>query len=121
MKAYNAANWYWIVGGDQTRAFSSQIGDYVVSGDATFQSWKADGTLPTLIENETNLGSVLSVYQLRPTNAGVLAGYTNALADAVQANVIFRILFNHENRIRTGAGQATITAAQFRTAIQALM
>lgn len=34
--------------------------------------------------------------------------------------IIFRILFNHENRIRALEGKQAITAAQFRTAIKAL-
>jgi hypothetical protein len=34
--------------------------------------------------------------------------------------IAFRVLFNHENRIRALEGKAAITATQFRTAVKAL-
>ena len=33
----------------------------------------------------------------------------------------FKVLFNHENRIRTLAGQAQVTAAQFKSALKAML
>lgn len=50
-----------------------------------------------------------------------------ALADAEKERSIdalgaaFRILFNHENRIRALEGKAAVTAAQFRAALKALL
>lgn len=35
--------------------------------------------------------------------------------------IVFTALFNHENRIRTLAGQANITVAQFKAGIKALL
>ncbi len=120
MKIYSPTNWYWYVGGDHTKAFSSSAGDYVPATDPTFVAWLSDGTLPTIIDTESNLGAVLAPYSLRPTNANVLDGYQNMQVTRVD-DLQFRIALNHENRIRALAGQATVTAAQFRAALKALM
>jgi hypothetical protein len=130
-KPYNILNWYWHVGGDATRAYSSAVGDYVPSSDATFIAWKADGTQPTKIDTEFNLGGVLGQPKLggivRPVPAGVLDGYQDRQAVDIVDVAIFRILFNHENRLRalerqTGLGSAPdLTPAQAKNAVKNLM
>jgi hypothetical protein len=107
---FTPANWYWFVAGDQTRAFSSASGDYVPAADPTFQAWLAAGNNPTNIDSETSLGGVTNLP--RPVNANVLAAYQAAKASAVD-QVIFRMLFDHENRIRALASQAPVTVQQF--------
>ena len=121
MKTYNPQNWYWFVGGDQTKAFPSASGDYVLSADATLVAWLADGTRPTNIDTEANLGSVLAQYLQRPANALVLGGYTDFHAQGIVGQAFFKVLFNHENRIRALEAKAPLTAAQARAAIKALM
>jgi hypothetical protein len=128
MKDYNPKNWYWFVGGDQTKAFSSASGDYVLSADATFQAWLADGTLPTKIDTEANLGAVLAPYLMRPANAGVLDGYTTSQATTIIAHVAFKIAFNHENRLRAierqlglNGSPPNLTAQQALNVVKGLM
>lgn len=53
---YVAADWYWIVGGDLSRAYSSALGDYVTS-------WPSDKV--THIASELELNEVLGAYGLR--------------------------------------------------------
>jgi len=121
MKTYNAQNWYWFVAGDRTKVFSSASGDYVPVSDPTFIAWGADGTLPTNIDTEANLGAVLAPYLIRPANASVLSGYTDAQADTVMQHLSMKIAFNHENRIRALEGKAAVTVPQFRAAVKGLM
>lgn len=62
-----------------------------------------------------------------PTQAEVDALTTQQLDDAQQEKsltldlLIGKVLFNHENRIRALENKAPITAAQFRTALKALL
>ncbi len=53
---YNPQKWFWVVGGDETRAWSSADAAYV-------QSWDADRT--TRIASEQELSDVLRPYGLR--------------------------------------------------------
>lgn len=121
MISYNPQNWYWYVGGDTSKAFSSASGDYVPSNDPTFTDWVAQGNVPTAIDSEANLGEVLAPYAIRPVAANVLDSYKSVQANQITVATIAKILFNHENRIRALEGQSTITAAQFKAAIKALM
>lgn len=117
---FTPANWYWAVANSTTQVFSSAVGDYVPTTDATHQAWLAAGNKPTKIDTESNLGGVLAQYGLRPTPANILTGYQIAKVSAID-KVIFQVLFNHENRIRTLANQPTVTAQQFINAIQSLL
>ena len=126
--SFNPSNWYWIVSGSAPQVYSSSIGDYVVVGDPNYQAWLAAGNSPTSIDTETNLGQLLSTYLLRPVNASVLDKYTAALATGIVAQVIFKILFNHENRLRAceralslNGSPQPLTAAQAIAAVKALM
>jgi hypothetical protein len=42
------------------------------------------------------------------------------LSDAIDA-LVLKVLFNHENRIRTLEGKAAISAAQFKTALVSVL
>lgn len=55
MMAYNPHDWYWIVAGDDSKAWSSVSGNYVAD-------WPADRT--TRIASEQELSDVLSPYNL---------------------------------------------------------
>jgi hypothetical protein len=128
MSLFNPSNWYWYVGGDQTRAYSSAAGDYIPSADATFQAWLAAGNSPTRIDTEANLGDVLAPYLLRPVATNVLDGYKDSQAGGVIITVAFKIMFNHENRIRAieralslNGSPPNLTAGQARAAVKALM
>lgn len=121
MKSYDPKNWYWYVAGDETRAYSSASGDYVPASDATFQAWRADGSIPTRILNEAELGEVLAPYSLRPAHVGVLDAYKDSQAVKLTVETAAKVLFNHENRLRALEGKAPASAAQFKIALKALM
>jgi hypothetical protein len=125
---YNPQNWYWSVVGSSTQVFSSAAGDYVPVGNATYQAWLAAGNTPTPIDTEANLGQVLAPYGVQPANANVLDGYKTALAGDIVAQVIFKVLFNHENRIRTieralslNGSPPNLTQQQALNAVKSLM
>lgn len=130
MKPFNITNWYWSVqdSSPTTQVYSSASGAFVPLTDATYTAWLADGTLPTNIDTAANLGAVLAPYLQRPTDANVLNGYTTALAmDAIE-HVLFKVAFNHENRIRAieralslNGSPANLTVAQALAAVKALM
>lgn len=121
MKEYNPSNWYWFVGGDLTKVYSSLIGDYIPVNDPTFVEWSSDGTSPTRIDTEQNLGEVLAPLLIRPVQANVLEGYQSAQTDHVAMKLIFKLFFNHENRIRALEGKTPITVAQARAFVKGLM
>lgn len=56
MQNYNPFDWFWVVGGDDSRAWSSAAASYV-------SEWPADMT--TRIANEAELSDVLRAYGLR--------------------------------------------------------
>jgi hypothetical protein len=120
-KPFTPRDWYWIVNGSTTQVYSSKAGNYVPVGDATYQAWLADDHRPTRIDTEANLGDVLAAYSLRPTPAAILDGYTETQAVKLTIETVAKILFNHENRIRTLAGQPTVNAAQFKAFIKSQM
>lgn len=118
---YNPANWYWIVAGSTTQVYSSAAVAYVPVTDPTYLAWLANGNKPTSIAVEQDLWDVLS-------RAGISIPSGMTLSDAQKTQLIsaidkvaFQVLFNHENRIRALASQSPVTAAQFITAIKALL
>lgn len=121
VKTYNPFDWYWIVGGDETKAFSSAVANYVPANNATFVSWKADGTLPTRIANEAELGEVLAPYNIRPVAANVLEGYKDSQSRKLTLEVVAKVLFNLANEVRALKGQQPVNAAQFRAYLKELM
>lgn len=121
MKTYDPKNWYWYVGGDLTRAYSSASGDYVQSSNVAFQNWLADGTKPTQIDTEANLGAVFAPYFIRPVNAAALDAYQAKQSLDIVGKAYFKVLFNHENRIRALEGKQPLNAAQALAAVKALM
>lgn len=120
-KEYEITNWYWIVGGDETKVFSSASGDYVSANNPAFVAWKADGTVPTQILNEDELGEVLAPYNIRPAAANVLDKYKDAQAKELTIKTVAKALFFMANEIRALKGQNAITPQQFRGWLKDLM
>jgi hypothetical protein len=114
MKNFDVSQWYWIVGADTARAYSSAANDYVSAADPAFVAWQEDGTPPTIIDTEYNLGAVLGVYYpaLRPIPPGILDGYIDKVAVAALGDEQFAILFNHENRLRNQEGLPPLNVGQ---------
>jgi hypothetical protein len=81
MKTYDVLDWYWAVGDDAARVYSSRLRDYVLADDPIYSEWIADGTFPAAIDTERSLGGVLStLVVLRPIPQGILDGYLDAQA-----------------------------------------
>lgn len=118
---YSPDNWYWIVAGDETRVYSSKIGDYVLVSDATYQASISAGGVPTRIASEDELAEVLAPYQIRPAAATVLDKYKDTHARRLMIEIVAKVLFNHENRIRALEGRQAVTPQQFRNALKELM
>jgi len=123
MKTYDPKNWFWIVGGDESRAFSSAVGNFVPANDATYLAWKADGTMPTRILNEAELGEVLADVRIRPADAAaaVVDAYKDRHARELTLQVIAKWMLWATNEIRTLKGQAPVSAAQFRSFLKGQM
>jgi hypothetical protein len=109
------------VAGSTTQVFSSASGDYVPVADGTYQTWLAAGNKPSRIVSEAELGEVLAQHNVVPAAATVLDAFKGTKADRLPVDVILKVLFNHENRIRDLAGQPTVSPAQFRNALKNLL
>jgi len=128
MPSRDVSDMYWAVAGSTTQVYSSKVGDFVPVADATYQAWLAKGNMTQKIDTEANLGEVLAPYLLRPTAANVLDGYKDKQATDITTAVIFKILFNHENRLRAceralglNGSPADLTPGQAKAAVKALM
>ncbi|BBE51145.1 hypothetical protein OYT1_ch1598 [Ferriphaselus amnicola] len=56
---YNASNHYWIVGGDESRLYSSARAKYVPADDELYKQWLNSGIPPTRIQSEEDLADVI--------------------------------------------------------------
>jgi hypothetical protein len=122
MKPYNPSNWYWIVGGNEAQVFSSASGNYVPADNATFIAWKADGTTPTRILNEAELGEVLADARVRPQRAAVLDAFKGQHAKKLTDEVQTKALLWCINEILTLKGSAALTkGADIRNFLKELM
>jgi len=125
---YNPKNWFWIVAGDEQRLFASATGDYVAPTAPAYLAFIAAGGFATRIASEAELGAVLAPHRVRPVHAGVLEAYLTEQAQDVVDAVQFKVLFQHENRIRAieralnlNGSPANLTAAQARNAVKVLL
>jgi hypothetical protein len=121
MKIFNATDWYWIVAGDPSRIFSSATGDFVQPDAPAYLAWKADGTQPSPIASEEEIGEVLSRYSIRPTRAAVLDAYKDIQARELTIKAMAKVVFNLHNRVLALEGKPPVNANQFRQALKDLM
>lgn len=119
--AYNPRDWYWIVGGDETKVYSSARGDFFPVADSAYRAWLAAGALPSRVDTAATLGEVLAPYNLRPTHAATLNGYTDSQASKLTLEVVAKVLFWAVNEIRALKGQQPVTAPQFKAFLKGLM
>lgn len=118
---YNPSNWYWVVAGSTSQVYSSAAVAYVAPTDPIYLAWLAKGNKPTRIAVEQDLFDLLFAAGVAiPASATASDSQKVAILNSVD-RTLFKILFNHENRIRTLAGQAQITKAQFIAAVKSLM
>jgi hypothetical protein len=123
MRTYDPSNWYWIVAGDESRVFSSAAGNYVPANDAAFVAWQADGSMPTRIASESDLGEVLADARVRPADeaATVVDAFKDRHARELTLQVVAKWMLWATNEIRVLKGQAPVTGAQFRNFLKGLM
>lgn len=115
---YDPKNWFWKVGGDETKVFSSSAGDYVGLTDANYLAWTALGNTARAIGTEAELGEVLAQHRVRPTNAGVLDGFKESHAQGLVVEVPAKLLLWIVNEIRVLKGQQPASAAQFKAFVK---
>lgn len=72
---------------------------------------------PTVVITITE---VTRTWTVRSKTAGELTAEKDAKVEGLD-KVILTILFNHENRIRTLAGQGSVTLNQFKNAVKGLL
>lgn len=121
MANFNPANAYWFVAGDETKVFSSATGDYVSPTAPAFLAFLESGGAVTRIANEQELGEVLAPYSVRPSHPGILDAYKDAQALKLTVEIVAKVCFNHENRLRALENKAPINANQFKNALKDLM
>jgi hypothetical protein len=122
MKTYNPANWYWFVNDNVAQVFSSATGNYVPADDATFAAWKADGTMPTRIASEAELGEVLADARVRPQRAAVLDAYKDRHSREVTEETRTKALLWCINEILMLRGRPALTkGAEIRNFLKELM
>jgi hypothetical protein len=118
---YSPENWYWIVGGDQQQVYASARGIFVPIADATYVAWRDRGNHPTPIGSTSELAAVLAPAFARPNDATLLNLYQTEQASNILSKAAFKVLFNHENRIRVLEGKAPISVPLALAAIKELM
>lgn len=118
---YDPRNWYWIVGGDETKVYSSAAGDYVPADNATYAAWVAVGGVATRILNSDELAEVLANASVRPSQADMLDRFKDSQAGKLTLALVAKVLFNHENRLRALEGKQPVTANQFKSALKAML
>jgi len=125
---FDARDWFWIVGGDERRVYSSAVGDYMPATDQRYRDWVKAGGVPTRIANEFELGEVLAPYALRPAPAGIVDGYAEKRARGVVDPAGFKVTMDHENRLRAierqlglNGSPENLPALDARDAIKKLM
>ena len=120
MPSYTPSDWYWLVGG---QVYSSRSAGYVAADAPAYAAWVARGNRATPIVSEAELWGVLAEQYPAglPANNATAQDARKERALSVAGATLFKIAFNHENRIRTLEGKQAITAEQFRAAVKPLI
>lgn len=122
MRVFDLSDWYWQVGGDETRAYSSATRDYVPADNAALLAFIADENVPIAVDTEFNLGLALAALPLNqsPMPASIYEGYRAANANSIVYDATFPVLLDHENRLRVISGDPALTPEQFAALIAKL-
>jgi hypothetical protein len=81
---YTPLSWYWLVGGDQTQAYSSAAAAYVSADDATYRQFVSAGNMATVIGSEAELWDVLRAADVPPYHSVSTYRIVRRLEDAGQ-------------------------------------
>ena len=104
MSNFDARDWYWFVGGDTSKAWSSARASWVDAADPTFAAWRAEGRGATPIGALGELEGVLREF----FPAGMLTVYVAAKRFEVETG---GILFNGATIATDRESQAMISGA----------
>lgn len=111
---FDPTDWYWQIGDDLTRFFSSKTGGYVQPDDPALLAWLANDHRVSQIASETELWDILA--ERYPDGLPNVPEARNKGAD-FEWNSLPRgakkLLFSHENRIRALEGKPALTLQQF--------
>lgn len=121
---FDPSKWYWIVAGDTSQVYSSELAAYVPVSDVTYSGWVAADNHATPIVSEQELWDYLigRVYNSTPATAhSSSSGLKNKRLNEQLIESVYQLLFDHENRIRALESQSPLTDAAFFSYIQTLM
>lgn len=118
---YNVNDWYWIVAASTTQVWSSARRSYVAQNDAQYLAWQQRGGVPARVDTQAELFDIIVkqapyiAEQVAPNRLREL--YLSSMDQDSASSMLFRIAFNHENRIRALENRAAVTMTQFRNAL----
>lgn len=78
----NNRDWFWQIGSDDTRMWSSKAGGYVDAGSLEYQAFIARGEKPSISESEAELFSYLSSQNIPPHHSVSTYRIVRRLEDA---------------------------------------
>lgn len=120
-RPFDAYDWYWKVGSDDTKVFSSKSTDYVLVSDPEYVAFLGDGNSPAVTDSQGTLAAYLATLSIRPSNASVLDAYRGSQASKLTLEIVAKVLFNHENRVRALENKPPVTANQFINVLKAML
>jgi len=116
---YDPNDHYWHVLG-QVQIWSSARRAYVGDDDKIYAAWRESGGAPTRIASENELWDVLA--EQAPEQLPDEPAAQERRRERILGNVdaaMLKVLLAQENRLRALEGKASMTAAQFRSALKA--
>lgn len=104
---------YWFVGGDTSKAYSLDTGDYVLPSDPTYAAYVAAGKHTQAILNEQELGEVVWVRKgAKPVPAGIVDGWVQVQVNAAD-KALAKTMFDIFNQVRALQSNPPVTWGQF--------
>ena len=116
---YDPNDHYWHVL-DRAQVWSSARCAYIAGDDQTYAAWRKGGGLTTRIASEGELWDVLAEQapDKLPDEPAVQERRRERILGNVDAATL-KVFLAQENRLRALEGKASITGAQFRSALKA--
>lgn len=96
MNVFTAHNWYWIIGGDTSKVYSSATNTYVSANDATYLAWRSWGNSPPDIATEADIWMYVSdkqpdwMFDGTTFSQPAIGAYTKSQLTAYAANARWR-------------------------------
>lgn len=97
---FDLKDFYWFVGGDGTRAYSSKVRGFVAVDDPALLAWTADGSKPTRIDSIDDLIAVLREQNIPPYHHVRKSTIIGRLTDGQLAQAIAMLTVRQQERWR---------------------